>query len=81
LQLSNGQKCLAAQGSHDSFNGRNVDYACGDLQYTAGNTSVLGGIDRSQPLWRVQTVIDAPGRLNYKIGPVLGVLTAWYAKP
>jgi hypothetical protein len=81
LRLSNGLKCVAAQGAHDSFNGKVVDYACGDLQYKAGNTSVLRGIDRSQALWRVQTVLDSPAGFTYTPGPVVSVAVAWYAKP
>jgi hypothetical protein len=81
LQLSNGLRCAAVEGAHDSFNGKVVDYACGDFQYKAGNMVVLRGIDRSRARWRVQTAVDAPAGSTYNAGPVLGVVTAWVAKP
>jgi hypothetical protein len=79
LQLSDGRRCVAAQGAHDSFNGRAVDYGCTGAKLA--DTYVLRGIDRSQPRWRVQTVSHSQARSAYKMGPVVGVVAAWHAKP
>ena len=75
LQLANGLMCTVFQGAHDQFNGRIVDYYCGNL-YTG--PVVLRGIDLSRPIWLAQTATHAGGR--YTMGPTVSVATAWYAK-
>jgi hypothetical protein len=76
LLLANGLRCTAYQGAHDQFNGRVLDYYCGD---PSTGPNVLRGIDRSQPTWLAQTVTRAGG--GYAMGPTVAVATARYAKP
>jgi hypothetical protein len=79
LQLSNGLRCVALQGSHGSFNGRAVDYYCGER--TPPDMYVLSGIDRSRPLWRVQTATYPLAGSTYTMGPVVVVVVAWALEP
>jgi pimeloyl-ACP methyl ester carboxylesterase len=72
LTLTGGQQCRAAQGAHDQFNGRTVDYSC------SGELYVLRGLDRRQPLWQAQTARYTGG---YSLGPEMTITRAWYGQP
>jgi len=75
VQLSDGERCLAVQGTHDSFDGKVVDYACG-ANY---DHVLLRSLDRSSSSWTYQSAyFDGTG---YHPGPVEHVSIAWYANP
>ena len=52
LELANGQRCIAFQGSHDTVNHKEggivIDYLCG------GTLVLLRGIDRSSSTWTIR---------------------------
>jgi hypothetical protein len=73
LQLRDGRRCIEAQGSHDLFRGRAVDYYCG------GQMVVLHGFRAAGARLLVQTAVSRGG--GYRLGPVEGVTIAWYGKP
>jgi pimeloyl-ACP methyl ester carboxylesterase len=75
VQLSDGERCIAVQGTHDSFGGKVVDYACGT---TYGHV-LLRPLDRSSPSWTYQSAYFRGTR--YTPGPVEHVSIAWYANP
>ncbi|MGH3410411.1 MAG: esterase/lipase family protein, partial [Streptosporangiaceae bacterium] len=75
VQLSDGERCLAVQGTHDSFDGKVVDYACG----TSYDHVLLRPLSRSAASWTYQSAyFDGT---SYTPGPVEHVATAWYARP
>lgn len=69
VQLSTGQRCLAVQGSHDSFGDQPVDYGCD------GDLVLLRGFDEHGATWTVHTAHDNGG---YTAGPVASVTAAWF---
>lgn len=75
VQLSDGERCIAVQGTHDSFSGKIVDYACG----AGGDHVLLRSLDRSSPSWTYQSAYYHG--TSYAPGPVEHVSTAWYANP
>lgn len=77
VQLTSGQRCIGAQGAHDVFRSRVVDYDC-----TGGpikGLELLRGVNRSAPLWTYQTTIW--NGTTEVAGPVVAVATAWFAGP
>jgi len=73
MQLVDGRRCLLAQGTHDVFDGRVVDYAC-------DNTIViLRGIDTSRPSWVATTARFVSG--HYEPAGNRNVRTAWFGRP
>jgi hypothetical protein len=63
LQLGDGDRCLAAQGAHETFHGRVVDYYC------KRHVAVLRGINRQHQPWLVRNVTyDAA--FHYRRGPL-----------
>jgi pimeloyl-ACP methyl ester carboxylesterase len=75
VELSDGEQCIAVQGTHDSFNGKVVDYACGPKY---GHV-LLRSLNRSSPSWTYQSAYYRGS--SYTTGPVEHVSTAWYANP
>jgi pimeloyl-ACP methyl ester carboxylesterase len=75
VRLSDGERCLTVQGTHDTFDGKTVNYACGrDYDHV-----LLGSLNRSSPSWTYQSAyLHGTG---YTPGPVEHVTTAWYASP
>lgn len=73
LTLADGNQCVLAQGAHDQFNGRVVDYTCDRRVY------VLRGLDRRQALWRAQTARNTG--TGYSRGPTVTITRAWYGQP
>jgi hypothetical protein len=75
VQLSDGERCIAVQGTHDSFDGKVVDYGCGPNH----NHVLLRSLDKSSPSWTYQSAYLRGA--SYTPGPVEHVRTAWYASP
>jgi hypothetical protein len=75
VQLANGEKCLAAQGAHDEYRGRVVDYACGKTYRLV----LLRGMHQSQEPWTFDSAIWT-GK-EYIPGPTETVRIAWYGGP
>ena len=73
LQLTDGQKCLLVQGTHDSFDGRAVDYYCNSGEV------VLHGLNTTGAQWRAQTAFDTGGQ--YSMGHAKGITVAWFGVP
>lgn len=75
VKLANGEECLAAQGAHDMFRGRVVDYSCGH----AFHLVLLRGVHQSHEPWSFDSAIWT-GQ-SYVAGPSQTVKTAWYGGP
>jgi hypothetical protein len=73
VQLSDGQRCLLAQGAHSLFDGRVIDYYCGQ------NLSLLRGLDTSAATWTAQSVAYKSGHMMR--GPAERIEVAWYGAP
>jgi hypothetical protein len=81
VELATGERCVAAQGAHDSFdNGhRVVDYGCVNKAGKADRRVLLRGIDRAHRRWRIGSATYNVKRNKYRVGPKVGIVTAWYA--
>jgi hypothetical protein len=75
VKLANGEKCLAAQGAHDQYRGRVIDYSCGKKFRLV----LLGGIDQSQEPWTFDSAMWTGKK--YIPGPAETVRIAWYGGP
>ena len=75
VKLANGEKCLAAQGAHDMFRGRVVDYSCGHRFHLV----LLRGMHQSHEPWSFDSAIWTGQR--YVAGPRETVKVAWYGGP
>lgn len=75
VQLADGERCVAVQGTHDSFDGKVVDYGCGP----ASDHVLLRPLDRAASSWTYQSAYYHG--TSYIPGPVEHVTTAWYASP
>ncbi|HSZ45952.1 MAG TPA: hypothetical protein VK823_11475 [Streptosporangiaceae bacterium] len=75
VQLSDGERCIAVQGTHDTFDGRVVDYYCG----TRYDHVLLRGLNRTLPSWTYQSAYF--NGTSYTAGPTEHVAIAWYANP
>jgi len=77
IQLTTGQRCLAVQGTRDSYRGQAIDFYC-----TFPSKRLLGvlrGVDRHYPVWTYRTTWVKSGR--YTPGPTVKLRTAWYGWP
>lgn len=77
VELTSGSRCVAAQGAHDNFEGKVIDYGC-----TGGSPSglsLLRGVSRTTAYWTYQTVTSNGSELV--AGPQATVSTAWFAGP
>ncbi len=75
VQLAGGQRCLAAQGTHDLVHGEVVNYYCGP-----GFSHVLvGEPNRSHAVWRIREA--HLGRSGGTLGSFVTIATAWYGLP
>jgi hypothetical protein len=73
VRLTTGQDCLAAQGAHDEYRGRAVDYYC-----TGHPTlELLRGAHQSREPWTFDSVTDTPSG-DHRPAPPVSVATAWY---
>ena len=75
VKLENGQDCLAAQGAHDQYRGRVVDYYCGH-QF---RLVLLRGMHRAREPWTFDSAIW--NGKSYSKGPTEPVQAAWYGGP
>jgi hypothetical protein len=75
VKLANGGNCLAAQGAHDSYRGRVVDYYCG----RTFRLVLLRGIHQSSEPWTFDSAIW--NGKSYSPGPTEPVRIAWYGGP
>ena len=75
VKLANGERCVAAQGAHDQFRGRVVDYGCG----TRFHLVLLRGMHKAREPWSFDSAIWTGSR--YVPGPRETVRTAWYGGP
>ncbi len=75
VKLANGEKCLAAQGAHDEYRGRVVDYSCGHRFHLV----LLRGIDQSHEPWTYDSAVWTGAK--YIPGPTETVRIAWYGGP
>jgi pimeloyl-ACP methyl ester carboxylesterase len=73
VQLSDGERCIAVQGTHDSFDGKVVDYGC---EPNSGHV-LLRPLNRSTPSWTYQSAYTHG--TSYIPGPIEHVSIAWYA--
>lgn len=71
VALADGDRCIAMQGAHSTFEGRFVNYSC------AGGLALLGSADTSGPQWTFASVTQQDG--SSQPGPTEVVATAWYA--
>jgi hypothetical protein len=76
VRLADGEQCLAVQGTHDSYEGKVVDYGCGNN----GKHVLLRTLKRSSPQWTYESAYF-DGATSYKPGPLERVAAAWYASP
>jgi hypothetical protein len=72
VMLTNGDRCLALQGSHDLDGNLVVNFACGTLSRLVGNA------DRSSPLWTYESATFDNKSDQYVNGPIVDVRVAWY---
>jgi hypothetical protein len=81
IELATGERCVAFQGAHDSFDRghRVVDYGCVNKAGKADRRVLLRGIDRTHRRWRIKTATYNLKRNKYRVGPKVGIVTAWYA--
>jgi|SRR5580658_840464 hypothetical protein len=75
VELTDGQRCIAAQGAKLVVGKQVAMYECG---FTATSVLLLGSPDRSTPLWTFQTVYLKGASIVY--GPTVQVSTAWYGE-
>jgi hypothetical protein len=75
VKLANGEKCLAAQGAHDMFRRRVVDYSCGHRFHLV----LLRAMHRSLEPWSFDSAVWT-GQ-GYVAGPRETVKVAWYGGP
>jgi hypothetical protein len=71
IELATGERCLALQGAHDSFNGLIVDYGC-----TRDNHALLRGLDRRTQTWRIRAV-HYDGK-TYVLDGWVPITKAWF---
>ncbi len=77
VELTTGQRCLAAQGAHESHDGFVVDYYCGlGPRKGSSDLALLRGLDRDGPLWDYRSV-ELRGN-TFTLGQIVQVKTAFY---
>jgi hypothetical protein len=83
VELATGERCIAAQGAHDTVNGghRVVDYGCVNKAGRRDDRVLLRGIERNRPRWRIATATYNRRKARYSLGPKIFIVTAWYAIP
>jgi hypothetical protein len=76
MQLTSGQRCLAFQGAHGSFDGEPINYYC--PQDSA--LSLAGRPDATRAAWRIREVYtDAQGHERFGRSETIAV--AWFGLP
>jgi hypothetical protein len=77
VQLTDGERCLAIQGTHDAADGSVVDYAC-QSTYTH---VLLRPIHWNGQQATFDSAYYNATTGNYSPGPTVSIATAWYAIP
>lgn len=77
VELTSGARCVAAQGAHDTFESKTIDYYCSGGGQSG--LSLLRGVNRSTPYWTYQTVVHNGS--SAAAGPAVSVVSAWFAGP
>jgi hypothetical protein len=79
IELMTGERCIAAQGAHDSVSGKGggsvIDYFC------AGKLSLVRGIDRHRALWTIRAARyngHHPPRAPYTMLGRVPIKTVWF---
>jgi hypothetical protein len=75
VELAGGEKCVAAQGAHDQYRGRVVDYSCDGRIHRV----LLRGMHQSHEPWSFDSAIWTGE--HYLPGPKETVKIAWYGGP
>jgi len=73
--LASGQRCVAAQGAHDEYRGRVIDYSCGKTFRLV----LLRGVHQAQEPWTFDSAIW--NGKKYTPGPSERVRIAWFGGP
>lgn len=76
VELTTGEKCFGISGSHGEFEGHVVDYVCENNP----SLELTRDVDRTTPLWSVQSVHFDPDR-GYTGGPEVQIRTAYFSLP
>jgi hypothetical protein len=77
VRLSTGQRCVAAQGAHDSFGKHVVNFGCGP----GYKLVLLDNPDKRRSPWTIrEAVYDHKGN-HYNYAGVARITTAWYGLP
>ncbi len=81
IELTSGQRCLAVQGAHESFDGFVVEFNCGHLSGKAqSELALLRGVDRVGAIWsyRSAEVLASKAGNTFSLGPIVHVRVAFY---
>ena len=78
VQLTSGQRCLAAQGAHEKYQGSPLNYGCASSGGSPAIT-LLGSPDRTTAYWTFKSV--ALSGTQMVPGPTATVAVAWFAGP
>jgi hypothetical protein len=70
--LTDGQDCLAAQGAHDEYRGRTVEYYCSAHPAVV----LLGGMHRARQPWTFDSA--AATSSGYRMAAPATVAVAWF---
>ena len=81
LELSNGERCIAEQGAHSSFDAHIVNYACETATGQPDERMLLGEPDRTRPAWTIESASYDAVTNSYSPGPVVAIMKAWTAIP
>lgn len=76
VQLTDGERCLAAQGAHGTAFGKVIEYGC-----EHSSLVLLGTMDVHHRLGRFETATYDQVHNTFAHGPSVTVRTAWYAIP
>jgi hypothetical protein len=74
VQLTNGMRCDGYQGAHSDFEGRTVDYYCGNP--SRPRLVLLRDPNKDGSIWTYDSAY--PSGNGYSRGPTVGVRIAWF---
>lgn len=76
LTLRDGRRCLGEQGAHSQFNGRAIDFVCGNY-----DTLILRGLHQGATVWSGDSVTYDKADGSFTAGPTLTIATVWWGEP
>ncbi|HWC33371.1 MAG TPA: hypothetical protein VG650_00965 [Mycobacteriales bacterium] len=76
VEVVGGIRCGWLQGASGVVGKYRVDYGCGKTPKTV----LIGGVDRSKPVWTIRKAHDT-GNYHYKQDGRAKLAEAWYGKP